>query len=129
LSLLPSRRLKRLAVACNPISWAMRREAGRFDRRFDAVHATAFPYTWPIACGLRLARRLRVPFLLTPFLHLGDPDDPADRTRRAYLSPALLTLIHAADRIFVQTELERTALLEQGVTPEKLVLLGMGVDV
>ena len=51
--------------------------------RFDLVHATAFPYAWPIVCGLRLARRQGIPFLLTPFLHLGDPDDPNDRTRRA----------------------------------------------
>ena len=42
------------------------------------VHATAFPYAWPIACGLRLARQLRVPFCVTPFLHLGDPNDPGD---------------------------------------------------
>jgi glycosyltransferase involved in cell wall biosynthesis len=103
--------------------------AGRTDQRFALVHATAFPYAWPIVCGLRLARRLRVPFLLTPFLHLGDPEDPGDRTRRAYLHPALLALIHAADRIFVQTELERAALLNQGVPARKMILLGMGVDV
>jgi glycosyltransferase involved in cell wall biosynthesis len=93
------------------------------------VHATAFPYAWPIVCGLRLARRLRVPFLLTPFLHLGDPEDAADDTRRAYLRPALLALIHAADRVFVQTELERVVLVDHGIAPDKLVLLGMGVDV
>src|SRR5436189_67622 len=74
LSLLPWRDLRRLALGCNPISWAMRRDAGRTTQPFDAVHATALPYTWPIACGLRLARRLRVPFLLTPFVHLGDLD-------------------------------------------------------
>jgi glycosyltransferase involved in cell wall biosynthesis len=103
--------------------------AAQARQPFALVHATAFPYAWPIVCGLRLARRLRIPFLLTPFLHLGDPEDPGDRTRRAYLRPALLALIHAADRVFVQTQLERAALLDQGIAPEKLILLGMGVDI
>jgi glycosyltransferase involved in cell wall biosynthesis len=103
-------------------------DAGRSDRPFDLVHATAFPYAWPIACGLRLARRLRVPFVLTPFLHLGDPEDKQDRTRQAYLSPPLLYLIHSADCIFVQTTIEREALLSADVPPHKLVMLGMGVE-
>jgi glycosyltransferase involved in cell wall biosynthesis len=128
LSLVPLRRLQRLALPCNPIAWGMWTAAGRTGPGFDVVHATAFPYAWPIACGLRLARRLRVPFLVTPFLHLGDPDDPRDPTRRAYLAPALLSLLRAADRVFVQTEIERAALLDRGLAGEKLVLLGMGVD-
>src|SRR5437588_8052435 len=110
------------------MAWSMWSDAGRADRPFDVVHATAFPYAWPIVCGLRLARRLCVPFLLTPFLHLGDPDNPRDRTRRAYTSPALLSLVHAAERVFVQTQVEWDGLVERGIAEDKLVLLGMGVD-
>ncbi len=128
LSWLPHRLWQCLTLPCNPISVPMWRDAGRPDRPFDLVHATAFPYAWPIACGLRMARRLGVPFLLTPFLHLGDPGDPDDRTRRAYLSPPLLWLLRSADRIFMQTEVEGDALLEQGIPADRLVLLGMGVD-
>ncbi len=128
LALMPNRLWQCLALPCNPISLRMWLDAGRTQQRFDLVHATAFPYAWPIACGLRLARRLRVPFVLTPFLHLGDPEDPGDPIRRAYLSPALLWLIHAANRVFVQTEIERAALLNEGVSEDKLILLGMGVD-
>lgn len=128
LSLVPCRWWQCLTLPCNPISWRMWIDAGRAGSSFDLVHATAFPYAWPILCGLRLARRLQVPFLLTPFLHLGDPDDPRDPSRRAYLSPALLYLLRSAERIFVQTEGERSALLRNGLLPEKLELLGMGVD-
>src|SRR3954451_9330326 len=103
----------------------MWRDAGRAAGRYDAVHATAFPYTWPIACSLRLARRLGVPFLLTPFLHLGDPADPADRTRRTYTSPALLSLARAADAVFAQTAGERAALLAAGLPAEKVLLQGL----
>jgi glycosyltransferase involved in cell wall biosynthesis len=128
LSLFPHRLWQCLTLPCNPIAPRMWSAAGNGDEAFDLVHATAFPYAWPIVCGLRLARRLRVPFLLTPFLHLGDLEDPNDPLRRAYLSPALLTLLRAADGVFVQTDLERVALINQGIPAEKLVLLGMGVD-
>jgi glycosyltransferase involved in cell wall biosynthesis len=114
-------------LTCNPLSPALWRAAGR-EAGFDAVHATAFPYAFPLLCARRLARRLGVPFLLTPFLHLGDPADPADRTRRAYLQPALLDVARSADRVFVQTEGERQALLGAGLSPGRLVLQGLGVD-
>src|SRR3984957_11757610 len=75
LSLLPHRTWQALTLPCNPISGRMWADAGQTSERFDVVHATAFPYAFPIASARRLARRLRAPFLLTPFLHLGDPDD------------------------------------------------------
>lgn len=128
LSVLPQPTWQCLTMTCNPIAWRMLADAGRREPRFDLVHATAFPYAWPIVCGLRLARTQGIPFLLTPFLHLGDPDDPNDRTRRAYTTPALLALVRAADRVFVQTEGERRALLERGMAAEKLVLQGLGVE-
>ncbi|HYT87463.1 MAG TPA: glycosyltransferase family 4 protein [Gemmataceae bacterium] len=128
LSFVPWRPLQRLAVGCNPICPGMWRDAGRPVGHFDAVHATAFPYTFPIVCGLRLARRLGVPFLLTPFLHLGDPLNPLDRTRRAYTAPALLSLAHAADAIFAQTAGERDALLASGIPAARVILQGLGVD-
>src|SRR5206468_11927556 len=128
LSFTPNRFWQCLMMPCNPIAWGMWTEANRPTQHFDLVHATAFPYGWPIACGLRLARWLDVPFLLTPFLHLGDPDDANDRTRKEYTTPALSSLIQAADRIFVQTDLERKELLGRGVGEKKLILLGMGVE-
>jgi glycosyltransferase involved in cell wall biosynthesis len=65
---------------------------------------------------------------LTPFVHTGDPDDPADPTRRVYTQPALMELARSADRVFVQTEGERQVLEERGVAADRLVLQGMGVD-
>jgi glycosyltransferase involved in cell wall biosynthesis len=129
LSFLPHRLWQCLTMSCNPIALEMWRDAGRPDQPFDLVHASAFPYGWPLACGLRLARRLGVPFVLTPFLHLGDPDDPRDSTRRIYLSPALMSIVRAADRVFVHTAVERDALIGKGISDWKIVLQGLGVDV
>jgi glycosyltransferase involved in cell wall biosynthesis len=128
LSLLPHHGWQALTVSCNPLAFGMWRDANRIEKRFDVVHATAFPYAWPLLCARRLARRLGVPFVVTPFLHLGDPDDPADRTRRAFTGPALLTLLRTAHCVFVQTESERQALLDRGFSADRLVLQGMGVD-
>jgi glycosyltransferase involved in cell wall biosynthesis len=128
LSLVPHRGWQCLTVSCNPIAWRMWLDAGRAREPFDLVHATAFPYGWLLACARRLARRLGVPFVLTPFVHLGDPADPHDRTRRAYTSPALLSVARDADAVLVQTEGERQALVERGIEAERVVLQGMGLD-
>lgn len=128
LSLIPMRAWQAMTLPCNPISMAMWRDAGRAVDRFDAVHATAFPYAWPIVCAHRLARRLDVPFLLTPFLHLGDSDDQANPTRRQYTQPALRRLLLSSNRVFVQTEPEREAAIDLGVEPDNIVLQGLGVD-
>jgi glycosyltransferase involved in cell wall biosynthesis len=128
LSLVPLPRWQALTAPFNPIVPSLWCEAGRARERFDVVHATAFPYSFPLACARRLAWRLGVPFLLTPFVHTGDPDDPRDPIRRAYTTPALIDLARSADRLFVQTEGEREALLALGLPAGRLVLQGLGVD-
>ena len=128
LSFFPGNQWRCLTITCNPISWPMWHDARGDNRAFDVVHATAFPYAWPIVCGLRRAQRMGVPFFITPFLHLGNPDDAGDRTRRSYLSAPLRYLLEQADGIFVQTRLEQDAIVENGLRPEKIHLQGMGVD-
>lgn len=128
LSLLPLRVWQCLTRPCNPVCPGMWRDAGQYAGPLDAVHATAFPYSFPIACGLRLARRRGAPFFLTPFLHLGDPTDPADRTRQQYTAPHLRWLLRQADGVFVQTRLERDAVIGLGVPEARVILQGLGVD-
>jgi glycosyltransferase involved in cell wall biosynthesis len=106
----------------------MWRDAGRYPGPLDAVHATAFPYSFPILCGLRLARRRGVPFFVTPFLHLGDPADPRDRTRRQYTRPHLHWLLRQADGVFAQTRAERDAVVSLGVPADRVHLQGLGVE-
>jgi glycosyltransferase involved in cell wall biosynthesis len=129
LSLVPVRRWQCLTLPCNPVSFEMFKSADKVQPPPALIHASAFPYAWPILCALRLARGLKIPFLLTPFLHLGDHDDHRDRTRRAYLSPPLSYLLGQADRLFVQTKAERTALLELGIEEKRVILQGLGVAI
>jgi glycosyltransferase involved in cell wall biosynthesis len=107
----------------------MWKDAACYNGPLDAVHAVAFPYSFPILCGLRLAHRRGVPFFLTPFLHLGDPGDPSDRTRMQYTKPHLRWLLKQADGVFVQTNLEREAAIGLGVDERRVILQGLGVEV
>lgn len=127
LSLLPSAKLQAFTLPCNPLVPALWTEMGR-AAGIDIIHASAFPYAWPILCARRAARRLGVPFCLTPFLHLGDPSAKDDQTRRQYLGRGLRWLLREADCIFVQTGLEREAVLAQGVAADGIVLQGLGVE-
>ncbi len=127
-SLVPVARWQALTLPCNPVCPGMWSDAGTFAGPLDAVHAVAFPYSFPAACGLRLARRRGVPFAVTPFLHLGDPADPRDCTRRQYTSRPLRWLLNQADCVFVQTPSEGAAVVGLGVRADKIVLQGLGVD-
>lgn len=128
LSLVPIPVWQCLTLPCNPLSPGMWAEAGRSAEAFDIVHVSAFPYAFPLACGRRLAKRLGIPLVVTPFLHLGDVASTRDDTRRAYLSAPLRFLLREADAVLVQTQLEYDAVVRQGVSPERVVVQGMGVD-
>jgi glycosyltransferase involved in cell wall biosynthesis len=127
-SLVPNRSWQTLTVPWGPISRSMWRDAGRESEPVDVVHAIAFPYAAITRSGLRLARRQGVPFVVTPFLHLGDPDDPDDRIRRAYTAPHLRWLLRQADRVLVQTPTEGEAVRGMGIPSSRIVLQGLGVD-
>ena len=137
----PGRRYILKAVSCLPHPWvqgfslpaspqlpSLLALARTSRKPIRLIHASAFPYTFPLFCGLLWARRLNLPFLLTPFLHLGDIAKAQDRTRDAYLSPPLRYLLQQADRIFVQTELERNAVCALAIPQHRVVLQGLGVE-
>jgi glycosyltransferase involved in cell wall biosynthesis len=77
---------------------------------------------------MKLAKIQKIPFLLTPFLHLGNLDDPKNRIRKGYTHPALLILAKNANAIFAQTEFEAQTLEDLGIEPKRIHLQGMGVD-
>jgi glycosyltransferase involved in cell wall biosynthesis len=128
LSLIPYAPWQAYWLPCNPICPEMWRAANTHSAPLDAVHAFAFPYSFLSLCAWKLARRRKVPFFLTPFLHLGDPTNLHDKTRKQYTSRPLRWLLNQADRVFVQTNLEREAIQQLGVPEKRIVLQGLGVD-
>jgi glycosyltransferase involved in cell wall biosynthesis len=128
LSFWPNKPWQLLTMPSSPTCPAMWRAVQSYDGPLDAVHAVAFPYGFLLACAWALAKRRKVPLLLTPFLHFGDMTDPHDRTRKQYTQPALRWMLNEADHVFVQTQAEWNLANQLGVSDNRLTLQGLGVD-
>jgi len=90
---------------------------------FDLVHGINISLEWPLLAGWRYARRHGLPFIVTPFVHVGDR-----AVQRFYTMPHQLAALRDADRVFVQTGIEGNELARLGVPAQRIVRLGMGVD-
>jgi glycosyltransferase involved in cell wall biosynthesis len=64
--------------------------------------------------------------LQTPFIHLGEPDNP--QIARYYLMPHQLELLRNADQVATMTDIERSALIEHGIDPARLTVVGAGIE-
>ncbi|HMA38093.1 MAG TPA: glycosyltransferase family 4 protein [Chloroflexia bacterium] len=93
--------------------------------RFDVVHTTNITLEAPIIAALAYARRVGIPALITPFLHLGEPGDR--RIIRYYTMRHQLALLKRAARVIVQTGLEGAALRDFGIAANRLVQVSVGV--
>jgi glycogen(starch) synthase len=98
----------------------------RTDEKFDIVHATALPYDSILYTAGRIASRQGIPLVISPFFHLGESEN--DDVSRHYTRPHQMRLVKSADRVFVQTDIERRFLENSGYPADKIVLLGMGIN-
>lgn len=96
------------------------------SERFDLVHATALPYDSILYTAHLIAARQGIPLVMSPFFHLGESGN--DEVSRHYTRPHQLRLVAGADRVFVQTEIEKEFLAGSGYPEEKMVMLGMGLN-
>ncbi len=93
---------------------------------FDLVHGINIALEWPLLCAWRYARQHRLPFVATPFVHVGEQSRPDVLIN--YVMPHQLEALRDADAVIVQTDIERRALGALGVAAERLHRLGMGVN-
>jgi glycosyltransferase involved in cell wall biosynthesis len=94
-----------------------------FHAGFDLVHGVNIALEWPLIAGWRYARRRGLPFVTTPFVHVGPW-----HVQRNYTMPHQLGILRDADRVVVQTSIEEKELVKLGVPQTRIVRLGMGVD-
>jgi glycogen synthase len=116
--------LRRLA-AITPRLPAMRgylRAAGRFD----LIHATNITLDFAALPAFDFARRHAIPFICTPFVHLGEPG--SDALTRYYMMRHQIDLLRRSDRVIAMTGLEADALAARGVSPARIRRVGVGVD-
>jgi len=93
---------------------------------FDLVHGVNIALEWPLLAAWRYARHHRIPFVATPFVHVGEPG--RYDVLGNYVMPHQLEALRDADAVIVQTDIERQALARLEVDTERLHRLGMGVD-
>ncbi len=97
-----------------------------FETQFNIVHGTNVALEWPLIAAWRFARENSLPFVATPLMHVGEQH--SDYVSRNYSMPHQLRPLRDADAVMVQTEIEARHLLKCGLKPERIHLLGMGVD-
>lgn len=125
LSKLPGTPAKSLFSFPSPILPGLMLEVRRAEK-FDIVHATALPYDSILYAAYVIARRQKIPLVYSPFIHLGEVEN--DEVRKNYTRRHQLELLRKADKVIVQTVMERDFLLGEGFSPEKILLLGMGIN-
>ena len=92
---------------------------------FDLIHATNITLDFAIVPAFGFARRAGIPFICTPFVHLGPPNDSS--LLRYYSMPHQIDLLAHSNRVITMTELEASELARRGVARERLRRVGVGV--
>jgi glycosyltransferase involved in cell wall biosynthesis len=93
---------------------------------FDLVHGVNIALEWPLIAAWRYARERSIPFVTTPFVHVGEQGTRF--VARNYTMPHQLEALRGADAVIVQTDIERECLAALGIAEERMHTLGMGVD-
>jgi glycosyltransferase involved in cell wall biosynthesis len=94
---------------------------------FDLVHGVNISLEWPLLAAWRYARQCGLPFIATPFVHVGEYE--REDVLINYTMPHQLEALRVADAVIVQTDIEKQALIRCGVKEDRLHRLGMGVDI
>ncbi|XSG76207.1 glycosyltransferase family 4 protein [Herpetosiphon llansteffanensis] len=94
--------------------------------QFDLVHAANITLDFMLIPALKYAKQAKVPFVLSPYVHLGVPGDRS--LVRYYTMPHHIKLMQQADRVIVQTPLEADYLADCGIPRATMRCIGVGVE-
>jgi glycosyltransferase involved in cell wall biosynthesis len=92
----------------------------------DVVHGINISLEWPVVAAWRFARRRAIPFVVTPFVHVGEAG--REDVLINYVMPHQLEVLQDADAVIVQSDIEKNTLHRLGVASERVFRVGMGVD-
>jgi glycogen synthase len=93
--------------------------------QFDLIHATNITLDFAILPAFDFAHTHDIPFIATPFVHLGPPGDHS--ILRYYSMRHQVNLLKHADRVITMTGLEGDALAARGVERARMRRVGVGV--
>ncbi len=92
----------------------------------DVVHGFNISWEHGLVAAHEYSRRAAVPLVVTPFAHLGESS--LGRVARNSTMNHQLRLLRDAARVLVLTRLEADGLARYHVRPERLEVIGSGVD-
>ena len=93
--------------------------------RFDIVHAGVFPHLFLIYPALKYCKRMKVPAVCTPLIHLGEPHT-SDGVPY-YLTPKHFELLGMSNKITSNTSLEKALVESKGISVDRIQVIGPGV--
>ncbi len=93
---------------------------------FDVVHGFNLSWEHPLVAGWHFARQRQLPFVVTPFAHLGQ--HKRDRVALNATMIHQLHLLRGADQVFTLTSVEKEGLAGYGVPQERMRVVGGGLD-
>lgn len=93
--------------------------------RFDLVNAGVFPHLFLTYPALQYAKRMKIPSVCTPLVHLGEPHGFGEISH--FLASKHIELLKRCDRIAVLTHIEKKALKEKGIDERSIHVIGAGV--
>ena len=101
-----------------PISLSLVWSLLRHGRQYDLIHTNSLHYA-PVSYVYWIARRLGVPYALTPFVHIDQ--------RSLFDIRFQNDIMRGADLILTMTEKEKDYLVERGVARERIAITGIGL--
>lgn len=93
---------------------------------YDIVHVMNITFDSMIYAAYHHAKRCGIPLIITPFVHLGEPDD--QQVRQYYTMPHQIAVLCNSDRVIVQTDLEGDYLLSRGLSADRICKIGVGIN-
>lgn len=98
----------------------------QLPRQPDLVHGFNISWEWPLLAGWQHARRRQLPYVVTPFTHLGE----SGRARMARNSTMdhQRRVLEDADAVLALTSVEAQGFAGWNIHPRRVVVAGGGVE-
>ena len=96
------------------------------SRKFDFVIAGVFPHYYLIYPAMFYARVKKIPFILVPLVHFGEPN--SDENFSLFFNEKGKYLLKKCDFILTITNDEKEKLISYGINPNKIKVSGIGID-
>jgi len=96
-------------------------------KKFDFVISGVFPHYYLIYPAFFYAKVKKIPFILVPLVHFGEPN--SDENFNLFFNEKGKYLLNRADYILTITNNEKEKLTAYGINPAKIKVTGIGIDI